>query len=209
MAEPRPDSEQTIRLLELAGRGDPAAVNDLLARHREAVRLFVDVRLDPAVRTRVDPSDVAQEALTEAARRLPDFLARRPMPFHLWVRKTALERLLNARRDQRAACRDVGREAVAPDQSSLALAQSLVCPGPTPSQAVEARELADRVAAAVAGLPDIDREVLVLRLVDGLPYEEIGCLLEVAPATARQRYGRALLKLQEVLGREGLFGDSP
>jgi len=106
----RPDSEETVHLLEHAGRGDPAAVNALLARHRDELRAFVDARLEPPVRTRVDPSDIVQEALAAAALRLPEYLERRPMPFHLWVRKTAYERLLNVRRDQRAACRDVARE---------------------------------------------------------------------------------------------------
>jgi RNA polymerase sigma-70 factor, ECF subfamily len=205
----RPDSEETVRLLELARRGDPAAVNNLLARHRDELRAFVDGRLDPAVRARLDPSDVVQEALAEAARRLPDYLARRPMPFHLWARKTAYERLLNARRDQRAARRDVAREAAGPDPTSLALARSLVCSGPTPSEAAQANELADRVAAAVAGLPEADREILSLRQVDGLPYEEIAALLDIDPAAARQRYGRALLRLQKVLGDQGLIGDAP
>lgn len=209
MVEARPDSEDTARLLDRAARGDPGAVNDLLARHRDAVRAFVAARLDPAVRARVDASDVAQDALAEAHRRLPDYLARRPMPFHLWVRKTALDRLLNARRDQRAACRDVGREAATPDESSLALARSLVCPGPSPSQAVEARELADRLAAAVAALPDIDREVLALRQVDNLPYEEIGVLLDIEPAAARQRFVRALWRLQKTLGIEAPLGGPP
>lgn len=209
MAQPRPDSEETVRLLDRAARGDSAAVNDLLACHRNAVCAFIGARLDPAVRARVDASDVAQDALAETARRLPDYLARRPMPFHLWVRKTALERLLNARRDQRAACRDVCREAIAPDESSLAVARALAGPGPSPSQAVEARELADRVAAAVAGLPATDREVLALRLADEMPYEEVGCLLEIEPAAARQRYVRALLRLQKVLGIETPLGGPP
>jgi RNA polymerase sigma-70 factor (ECF subfamily) len=204
----RPDSAETVRLLDLAGRGDPAAVNDLLAGHRDELRAFVDARLDPAVRVRVDPSDVVQEALADAAQRLPDFLARRPMPFHLWVRKAAYQRLLNARRDQRAARRDVRREGAGPDPTSAAVARSLVAAGPSPSEAAQAHELAGRVAAVVAGLPEADREVLSLRQVDNLPYEEIGPLLDIDPAAARQRYGRALLRLQRALRAEGLLGDS-
>jgi RNA polymerase sigma-70 factor, ECF subfamily len=206
-AAARPDSEETVRLLELAAQGDRGALNDLLAHHREPLRRFVAVRLDHGVRARVDPSDVVQEVLADAARRLPDYLARRPMPFHLWARKTAYDRLLNARRDQRAGRRDVGREAGRPDCSSVALALSLVGPGPTPSEAAEANELADRVAAAVAGLPDADREILLLRQVDGLPYDEVGTLLDIDAAAARQRYGRALLRLQKVLADQGLIGD--
>jgi RNA polymerase sigma-70 factor, ECF subfamily len=72
MANPRPDSEETSRLLDRVAVGDPAAADDLLARHRPDLRNFVAGRLDPGIRTRVDPSDVVQEALAEAVRRLPD-----------------------------------------------------------------------------------------------------------------------------------------
>ncbi|HVK12907.1 MAG TPA: sigma-70 family RNA polymerase sigma factor [Gemmataceae bacterium] len=202
--DPRPDSEETARLLERVSRGDPAAVNDLLARHRDTLRGFVAGRLDPAVRARVDPSDVVQEALAEAARRLPDFLARRPMPFHLWARKAAYERALKARRAHRAECRDVGREAARPDQSSLALIHSLAGVGPSPSQAAEGAEAASRVARALDDLAEADREVLLLRQVDGLPYEEIGPLLDVDPVAARQRYGRALIRLERALAAHGV-----
>jgi DNA-directed RNA polymerase specialized sigma24 family protein len=61
----------------------------------------------------------------------------------------------------------------------------------------------------VAGLPATDREVLALRLADEMPYEEVGCLLEIEPAAARQRYVRALLRLQKVLGIETPLGGPP
>lgn len=202
--QPRPDSEDTRALLDRAGAGDPAAAGALLARHRAALRGFVDLHLDPATRGRVDPSDVVQEAHAEMTRQLPDYLARRPMPFHLWARKAAYNRLLNARRDHRAARRDVRREAVAPDRSSLLLARSILDPGPSPSEAAAAREVADRVAAAVAGLDPADREVLLMRQVERLPYEEVAALLGVTAETARQRYGRALIRLRRALADGGL-----
>lgn len=207
MPDPRPDSADTLRLLDQAAGGDRAAVDELLARHRPVVRGFIDLHLDPAVRARVDPSDVAQEALAEVARRFGDYLERRPMPFHLWAKKTAYERLLNARRDHRAARRDVTREAIAPDRSSLVLARSLVDPGPTPSEAAAAGELADRIARAVERLDEADRAVLLMRHAEELPYEEVGCLLGVEPATARKRYGRALIRLQQALASLGVPGD--
>ena len=139
------------------------------------------------------------------ARRLADFLARRPMPFHLWARKTAYERLLNARRDHRADRRDVGRE-------EAAAGPVVGRPGPSgssPRARPRARRprpgrRAERVAAAVAGLAEADREVLLMRHVEGLPYEEIACLLGIDPAAARQRYGRALIRLQKALADAGL-----
>jgi RNA polymerase sigma-70 factor, ECF subfamily len=204
-AEIRPDSQYTLGLLGRASDGDPAAVEELLAHHRAAMRAAVELHMDPTIRARVDPSDVVQEAQTDLARRLTDFLARRPMPFHLWARKTAYERLLNARRNHRAACRDVAREAAGCD-SSLALARSFLAVGPSPSEAAEAAELASRVAGAVAGLDVSDREILLMRLAEDLPYDEVGCLLEITAAAARKRYGRALIRLQQALAERGIVG---
>lgn len=206
-ASPRPDSEETRRLIDRIAAGDAAAPCELLARHRPALVAFVSLRLDPAVRGRLDPSDVVQEAQADMAKQLPDYLARRPMPFHLWARKTAYNRLLNARRDHRAGRRDVAREADAPQQSSLVLARRILSPGPTPSEAAVAAETAGRVAEALEGLPEDDREILLMRQADGLPYEEVAELLGVTPAAARQRYGRALIRLQRILAEHGIVGD--
>jgi RNA polymerase sigma-70 factor (ECF subfamily) len=206
MADVTPDSAETCRLLEQVGQGDRAALDALLARHRPGLLAFVQVRLDPKVRGRLDPSDVVQEAQLEAARRMDDFLARRPMPFHLWVRKAAYERLLNARRDHRRARRSVEREEALPDGSSLLLARPLLSGGQTPSQEAEARETAEKVARAVAGLDQADREVLLMRHAEGRSHDEIACLLDVTPAAARKRYGRALIRLQKVLSDLGLLG---
>jgi RNA polymerase sigma-70 factor (ECF subfamily) len=205
MAEVSPDSAETARLLEQLQGGDRSALDRLLARHRGDLRSFVEYRLEPQLSARVDPSDVVQEAQMEVVRRMDDFLARRPMPFHLWVRKTAYERLLNLRRDHRRRRRSVDREVPWPDRSSLLLARPLVSDVPSPSRQAEAREFAERVSRAVADLAEADREVLLMRHAEGLSYEEIACLLDVEPPAARKRYGRALIRLQKVLSDHGLL----
>lgn len=210
MADVRPDSAATARLLARVRRGDRPAVGELLARHRPAVCDRVALHLDPRAAARVDPSDVVQEAQVDLARRIDDFLARAPMPFHLWARKTAYKRLLDAHRHHLGrARRAAGREAPLPDRSSLLLARPLLAAGPSPSQQAEAAELAAAVGRAVAGLADADREVLLLRHAVGLPFGEIGLLLGVEPAAARKRFGRALVRLQAALAAEGLLGDKP
>jgi RNA polymerase sigma-70 factor (ECF subfamily) len=210
MGEVRPDSTQTRGLLEQVARGDRQALEALLARYRPGLHAFVDFHLDARLRPRLDPSDVVQEAQLEVARRIGDFLRRRPMPFHLWVRKTAYERLLNLRRDHlRRARRAAGREVALPERSSLLLARPLLHGGPSPSQQAEVREFAERVSRAVGELAEADREVLLMRHAEGLPYEEIACLLEVEPAAARKRYGRALIRLQKVLAEHGLLEGPP
>jgi RNA polymerase sigma-70 factor, ECF subfamily len=205
-----PDSAETCRLLSEAGAGDEPAFNRLFARYRPALRQFVALRLDPRVQARLDPSDIVQETQLEAFRRMGDFLERRPMPFRVWLRKTAYERLLKLRRFHvEAARRSVTCELVLPDESSLLLARPFLDRGPSPSQQLDRHDLVGRVRRALAGLSEADREVLLMRHADELPYLEIGHILGVEPAAARKRYGRALLRLREVLRDAGLLEGQP
>jgi RNA polymerase sigma-70 factor, ECF subfamily len=208
MPDVKPDSARTCALLDQVRGGDRGALERLLECYRPAMLELVDVRLDQRLRSRLDPSDVVQEAQLEVMQRMNDFLDRRPMPFHLWVRKTAYKRVLNARRDHgRRAKRSVDRELPLPDRSSMLVARPLVKSGPSPSQQAEAREFAGRVGRAVGGLGEADREVLTMRHAETLSYDEIACLLEIDPAAARKRYGRALIRLQKALADQGLLGE--
>jgi RNA polymerase sigma-70 factor (ECF subfamily) len=201
-----PDSEQTRTLLDLVQGGSEEALERLLARFQPELLAFVDARLDPRVRARVDASDVVQETHLQVVRRMSDYLKRRPMAFHLWVRRTAYERLANVHRDHRqAARRSVRREEHLPEHSSLLLVRPLLSANPSPSEAVGAREFAERVRSAVSELAEDDREILLLRHVEEMSYEEAGCLLDIEPAAARKRYGRALLRLRKVLSDRGLL----
>jgi len=192
-------------LLDQVQKGDRAALEQLLAHYRPKLRDFIEYHLDPAIRGRVDPSDVVQETQLEVVRRMDDFLNHRPMPFRVWLRKKAYERLLNLRRDHRRARRSVEREVAWPARSSLLLARPFLNGGPSPSQQLEARELAERVSAAVSRLAEADREILLLRHAEEMPFEEIACLLNIAPAAARKRFGRALIRLQKALADEGIL----
>src|SRR5438128_11978310 len=152
MALVSPDSSETTRLLEQIRDGDRDAFEKLFARHRPYLRQVVSLRLDPKLRARVDASDVVQETHLEAVRRLADYLERRPMPFRLWLRKTAYERLLKVHRHHAADRRNVAREVPLPDRSSLFLARQLLAGGSTPSQHLSKKEIARRVGLAFAQL---------------------------------------------------------
>jgi RNA polymerase sigma-70 factor (ECF subfamily) len=160
--------------------------------------------MDPKLRPRVDPDDLVQEAQLEAVRRFAGYLARPGLPFRLWLRQLAVDRLLMARRRHlKAGRRAVGLEVGLPDRSSLLLAQQLLAGGSTPSQELARQELALRVRQAVARLPDLDREVLLMRTFEGLAFEEVALLLEIEPAAARKRHGRALMRLHQLLTQGG------
>ncbi|MFO0840989.1 MAG: sigma-70 family RNA polymerase sigma factor [Gemmataceae bacterium] len=206
MSDAKPDSAHTGDLLERIRRGDGSAVGELFERHRGELRRFVELHLDPRIRSRVDPSDVVQETQMELVRRLAEFLDRPPMPFRLWLRKKAYERLLDLRRNHLTReRRSVRREAGWPDESSLLLARPLLARGPSPSEEAQAHELSARLSQAVLRLSDQDREVLLMRHADDLPFDEIAYLLDIEPAAARKRFGRALIRLQSVLTDEGLL----
>lgn len=204
MDESAPDSADIQDLLRQAQTGDRHAFETLFARYRAELRRVIALRLDPKIRARVDPSDIVQETQLEAFCRFPDFLERRPMPFRLWLRKTAYERLLVARRQHvQAARRAVGREVPLPERSSLLLAQQLLAPGSTPSQRLDRRELAQRVRQALTQLPEPDQEILIMRAFEGLSNQEVAYVLDLDPNTASKRHGRALLRLHQILSQGG------
>jgi RNA polymerase sigma-70 factor (ECF subfamily) len=205
----QPDPAETEQLLRRIEGGDRQAFDELFGRHRDYLRQVVSLHLDPRLRPRLDPSDVVQEAQLEAFRRLDDYLQRRPMPFRLWLRKTACERLLMLQRYYlRAARRSVSREAQ-PDTSSFQLVQQLLAAGSTPSQRLGKAELARRIGEVMALLSETDREVLVMRNLEALSNQEVAEVLGIDPVAASQRYGRALLRLRKLLLAEGLMESQP
>lgn len=207
MSEAGTNSTETRRLLDQVRASQPGAVDRLLTHYRRYLRHLVALRLDPQLRARVDPSDVVQETQMEAVRRLDDYLDNEPLPFRLWLRQLAYDRLLMLRRKHvTAARRAVGRELALPDGSSLRLAAQLLESGSSPSEQYTRQELTHRVQAALAKLPDPDRELLLMRNFEGLSNAEMARVLNVTPAAASQRYGRALLKLRKLLIAGGFGG---
>ena len=198
------DSPETLNLLARVREGDSQALEELIVRHRPALRRFVELRLDPRLNPRLDPSDVVQEAQLEVARRIHDYLQRQPMPFWLWLHRTTYEELIRLRRlHVEAARRSVEREVALPDASSILLARKLFA-GNWPGQQLVDEEIRRRVQTALTKLDDIDREVLQLRAFEGLENEEVAQVLGLEPGTASKRYGRALLRLRQALAEESV-----
>ena len=202
-----PDGEQTSELLVEARLGDSSAIDELLDRHRNSLRRLVDFRLDGKIKRRIDVSDVVQDVLVEASRRLQDYLANPTMAFHLWIRQIAKDRIIDAHRRHRvSAKRSVDREqplAAAPvDQSTMELAGQLCDPQLTPAAAATQRELAIHVQAAIEHLDENDRDIILMRHYEQLSNQEIAVALELTEPAASMRYLRALKRLRKVLDGE-------
>ena len=163
-----PEQQPTEELLAQAKDGDNSAVNQLMDRHRNSLRQLIRMRLDARIQKRVDVSDVIQDVLVEANRRLDRYIDNPVMPFHLWLRQIAKDRIIDAHRRHRvSAKRSVDREQgmAIPrghDQSSIQLASLLGDARLTPAAAALQKEMAAKVEAAISGLDDKDCEILSL-----------------------------------------------
>ena len=203
-----PQSDPTAELLLDAKKGDAGAVEQLLTRHREALKRMVDMRLDKRVAQRVDVSDIVQEVLVEASRRLQLYLENPVMPFHLWIRQIAKDRIIDAHRRHRvSAKRSVDRERRLelngqPDASTIELAGQLLDPELTPAARATQREMAIQVQTCIEQLDERDRDILLMRHYEQLSNQEVAQALGLTEPAASMRYLRALKRLRAAIAGE-------
>src|SRR4029079_16476437 len=201
-----PNREETDRLLDAARDGEPGAVDKLLGEFREPLRRVIGLRLDPAIARRVDASDIVQDLLIEAHQRLIDYLKKPDMPFHLWLRHLAQDRIIDTHRRHRLAQRrsvdkeqPIARPAWA-DESSVSLVAQLIDTEATPTTEAIRSESHHRLTAAIDRLSDDDREIVLMRHHEGLSNQEVATALHLTEAAASMRYLRALRRIRPVLG---------
>ncbi|MFN5798566.1 MAG: sigma-70 family RNA polymerase sigma factor [Planctomyces sp.] len=173
---------------------------------RRILGWMVQLRLDHAVARRVDASDVVQDVMLEASQRLTDYLRNPGMPFHLWLRQLALDRIIDMHRRHRGAQRrSVEREqnfsGVGNDEQSAAdLAALLRDAELTPAAAALRKELQSRFVAALQQMDEGDREIIVMRHFEHLGNSEAAEALGLSAPAAGMRYLRAIRRLRELLG---------
>jgi RNA polymerase sigma-70 factor (ECF subfamily) len=166
---------------------------------------MVAYRLDRRLSARADASDVVQEALADAARRLSAYLRERPIPFYPWLRQLAWQRLVELHRQHiHAQSRSVTREAISRlplnDESVAELADRLVAVGSAPSARMLRNELRLRVRSILTELAERDREVLVLRHLEQLSTREIAAILGITEGAVKTRHLRALERFKAKIG---------
>jgi DNA-directed RNA polymerase specialized sigma24 family protein len=95
-----------------------------------------------------------------------------------------------------AARRDISRVQGFPVSGAPTGARPRLGHATTPSRQLAKRERSARVARLLKKRSDADRTILELRVIEDLPYGEVGRRLEIGPAKTCERYGRALLRLR-------------
>jgi RNA polymerase sigma-70 factor (ECF subfamily) len=165
---------------------------------------MVSARLDRRLTARLDPSDVVQGALADAARKLPDYLRERPLPFYPWLRQLAGERLAkfherHLRTDKRSVTHEQAGGVRLTDESALELAERLIDSGSSPSQRAMRSEQSARVRAVLQAMDSDDCEVLTLRYLEQLSTRETAAALGITEGAVKTRHLRALRRLRLAL----------
>lgn len=202
------NDSNTDELLKRAGRGDDEAKSKLLERHRPRLMQFVSVRMNPKLAGRLDASDVVQDVLLDATRHFGGYLEEKPLPFYLWLRGLAWERLAKLHRFHvHARKRSVSREELMrswlPDDSVNALARQFAADTTSPSNYLLRKELLARVREALERLGTNDREVLVLRCLEQLSTRETAGVLNLTEGAVKSRLMRAIIRLRTLLDETG------
>jgi RNA polymerase sigma-70 factor (ECF subfamily) len=187
------------------GESSPASLahlGRLFAEHQARLLAVIQRRMDPKLRPRIDPEDVLHESFLRARGRWEDFKGRRGLPPFVWLYGIVCDYLIEVWRHNKRLCRDLDREVLYPEQSSLQVGLGLVDTGTTPSEAMAREELAQRMRQALDLLPAADKKVLMLRHYDEMSFEEVAAVLSleegkpVSVNAAAVRFVRALRRLR-------------
>jgi len=200
MNEPDPQTDERKRL-QFGGADELARI---LESHKPSLERIVHFRIDPVLRSRIDPEDVLQEAYFEISRRIQEFINGVPVSFFVWIRQKTIQTLIDIQRNHSREKRDAHREvpmanAACGQTSSLSIARFLLDDMTSPSlAAVRAEEIAE-LQLALESMNETDREILAMRHFEHLSNHQVSEALGLSPTAASNRYIRAAAKLGEIM----------
>jgi RNA polymerase sigma-70 factor (ECF subfamily) len=196
---------RTNTLISRARRGSKSSLGSLLEQYRNYLVVLAATQIERRLQPRVSPSDVVQETMLKAHKNFGQFRGTTEQELLAWLRQILVNNLARfVEQHMLAARRDVRREVsierlgVALEQSTIQLAALVPSQGKSPSMAVQQREEAVVLADRMAQLPNDYRDVLVLRNLQGLPFEEVATRIGRSVGATRMLWLRAIEKLRTV-----------
>jgi RNA polymerase sigma-70 factor (ECF subfamily) len=200
-------------LITSARRGHGGSVGALLQIYRNYLLVLASTQIERRIRPRVSPSDIVQETMLRAHKNFGQFRGTTERELVAWLRQILVNSLakfveqhvLAARRDVRREV-SIERLGAALEQSTIQLAALLPAAGKSPSMAAQQREEAVVLADRLSQLPDDYREVLVLRNLQALPFEEVAQQMDRSVGATRMLWLRAIEKLRDVYRKEERLG---
>jgi len=197
------ESSPLIRLLDRARGGDEAARDELFTECREYVSLVARAQVESWLRTKVDASDLVQQSLLEAHRGLERFRGTTNGEWLAWLRRIVAHNAADfARRycatEKRQIRREVRLRIPSADESHELFGDPRD-PGESPSEVVLRRERELEVARAVSALSDDYREVIMLRNLQRLPFDEVARRMQRSRPAVQMLWMRAIRRLRETI----------
>jgi RNA polymerase sigma-70 factor (ECF subfamily) len=199
-----PASSQSISaLLASARAGDGQALNRLFEMCRNYVAVVAQTQVESWCRGKCDPSDLVQQTLLEAYRGFKAFEGATGPEWLSWLRGILRHNAIDfARRYAATEKRRVGREIrigpLGEDSSSARCAEPLD-DGASPSAELLAHERELMLTDALARLSPDHREAILLRNLQGLPFEEVAQRMGRSRPAVQMLWMRAIRNLQELL----------
>ena len=196
--------ERDAKLIERVRNRDSNALGEFITARRHQLLAYIERRLGPGLRKKVESEYMLQELSAEAVRSLPVIDLTERDPFG-WLCQLAERRIVDAhRRFFSSQKRDAGRELSidAPahgDSEGGGLVNLLIASMTTASQAFSRDVKQMRLMAAMSALPEEAREALRLRYIENLPSKEIAQQLGKTDGAVRVLLTRSLSKLQQLL----------
>lgn len=190
-------------LIRRCRAGEAAAREQLFLRYHAYLKVLAQAQLGRHLRAKCAPSDLVQQTLMEAHRDFAAFQGNHEGELLAWLRRILAHNLFNEARRFTARQRDTAREVSLEqvqhgvEQSSLALGRCLAAGTPSPSQMASQRESAHRLADALARLPEDYQTVILLRVFEELPAEEVARRMGRTAGAVRMLQMRALTALRE------------
>ncbi len=193
-------------LIARARSGDRQAFEALIARYDRYLRLVISGSMGPALRREFDTSDVLHETLLVALARFTNFHGTDERELVGWLRALASRKLVDlARRTGRQKRAPRGRLSLDEPQADDRQTLAAQLPGDltSPSMAAAKREMAQKLAQALAAIEPREAEVLRLHHVEGMSFEAIGTQLGIGRNGVRGIWARGLRSLRRVLPSSG------
>src|SRR5829696_5650685 len=193
VAVPTHDGEGTLadsdqNLVARVRRGDDRAFELLYQRYHRRIHAYVLGMVKDHGRA----EDVTQEVFVSALRRMRE--TEQPLAFKPWLYQIAKNSCIDAfRRSKRTE--EVSYDA--DDALAPADQSRLVNSGPSPDAAVAAKQELDSLCGAFGGLSETHHEILVLRELEGLSYQEIGRRMGMSRPAVESTLFRARRRLSE------------
>jgi RNA polymerase sigma-70 factor (ECF subfamily) len=196
-------------LLDRARRGSKSSLGTLLQQYRNYLMVLASMQIEKRLQPRVSPSDVVQETMLRAHKNFAQFRGVTEPELLAWLRQILVNNLAKfVEQHVLAARRDVRREVsmqrigAALEHSTIQLAALVPAASKSPSMAVQQREEAVVLADRLAQLPEDYREVLVLRNLQGLSFDEVAKRVDRSVGATRMLWLRAIEKLRLIYRKE-------